>query len=160
MKDKARLMTTTPIIKIDDEIISVNPQLQFQRLLTTVERDGEADFNEIFKYELSTTPAALFSEKDGLMRKADKSKLSEAVWKFSGESASTLPDKVAYVLDGGSLMQNIQSWPKGKTFKVSAICMKIILYAITARERLWYLMVDTTSHRFIYKEQNSREERR
>ena len=100
MKDKARLMTTTPIIEIDDEIISVNPQLLFQRLLATVERDDEADFNEIFQYELSTTPAALFSEKDGLMRKADKSKLSEAVWKFSGESASTLPDKVAYVLDG------------------------------------------------------------
>ena len=49
-------MTTTPIIKIDDEIISVNPQLQFQRLLTTVERDGEADFNEIFKYRQHQQP--------------------------------------------------------------------------------------------------------
>ena len=61
------------------KLVPVDPQLLFQRLLATVIRDNDIDMQQVFQYELSTSPASLFDEKEGLMRKADKLELSAVI---------------------------------------------------------------------------------
>ena len=118
VKDKCQVMSTMNQIKIDDAVVPVDPQLLFQRLSIAVSRDPQIDLKDVFKYELSTSPAALFSDNDGLMREANKPQLAIEIWNHVSDPASVcvLPDNVAYVLDGGYLLQKIQGWTKGKTF--------------------------------------------
>ena len=106
-KDKAKIMNTSSNIKLDNEVVPVNPQLLFQRLLATVIRDNDIHMQQVFQYELSTSPASLFDEKDGLMRKADKPKLSAAIWKYV-DLQMEHPKNASFVIDGGSLLQKIQ----------------------------------------------------
>ena len=115
-KDKAKVMNTSSNIKLNNEVVPVDPQLLFQRLLATVIRNNDIDMQQVFQYELSTSPASLFGEKDGLMRKADKPKLSAAIWKYV-DLQMEHPKNASFVIDGGSLLQKIQGWPKGSTFK-------------------------------------------
>ena len=104
-------------ITIGNEVVPVDPQLLFQRLLATVIRDNDIDMQQVFQYELSTSPASLFDEKDGLMRKADKPKLSAAIWKYVDLQMGH-PKNASFVIDGEFLLQKIQGWPKGSTFKL------------------------------------------
>ena len=60
----------------------------------------------MFQYELSTSPASLFDEKDGLMRKADKPTLSAAIRKYVDLQIEH-PKNASFVIDGGSLLQKI-----------------------------------------------------
>ena len=57
-KDRAKIMNTSSNIKSDNEVVPVDPQLLFQRLLATVIRDNDIDMQQVFQYELSASPAS------------------------------------------------------------------------------------------------------
>ena len=124
-------MTRTMKVKssgtIDDAAIPVDLQLLFQRLLATVKRGNRFVHDDAFKYELSTIPASLFGV-NGLVRKADKPTLGEAIWKAAGASPNIFPANVTYVLDGGYLLERIQNWPSGETLE--DICKKYEHYVL------------------------------
>ena len=88
--------------------------------------------SEIFKYELSNYPSALF-EPSGLMRQAQKSLLADTLWNFGDCTPDADVDNPAveneletiYVMDGGSLIQKIP-WNKGSTF--IQICQSYVDY--------------------------------
>ncbi|CAG2217708.1 unnamed protein product [Mytilus edulis] len=81
------------------------------------------DVSEVFKYELSAVPAALF-EPSGLMRQAQKSTLADEIWNTgSCVFSDDLGTDVHHVIDGGSLIQRIP-WKKGATF--AEICQSYI----------------------------------
>ena len=84
MKSKSKVI-------IDDQVIPVDSQLLFQRLLTTAGGE-DSDLESALQYELSTIPASLFG-KDGLLKEAHKPQLADAIWKIS---ASGIPDGVTF----------------------------------------------------------------
>ncbi|CAC5394040.1 unnamed protein product [Mytilus coruscus] len=86
-------------IKIDGEEVIVDPQFLFQRLVAA-SNNIFPDIAEIFKFELSSTPAALF-EPSGLMRQAQKATLADALWNI-GDCAvhRKLDSELHYVIDG------------------------------------------------------------
>ena len=65
-------------IKVNGEVIAVDPQLLFQRLTAAANR-YVTDISEVFKYELSGVPSSLF-DNVGLMREPQKSALAQAIW--------------------------------------------------------------------------------
>ena len=114
-KDQAVTLSVNSSLKINDEVVNIDPQLLFQRLITVADRYDE-DISTIFKYELSTNPSSLFDD-IGMPRIAQKSHLADVMWK-QGNCGQELPipsEPVSYVIDGGSLLQTI-SWPKNGTF--------------------------------------------
>ncbi|VDH97687.1 Hypothetical predicted protein [Mytilus galloprovincialis] len=101
-------------IKIDGEEVVVDPQLLFQRLVAAA-NNIFPDISEVFKFELSSTPAALF-EPSGLMRQAQKATLGDALWNIGDCAVNRkLDSELHYVIDGGSLIQRLP-WNKGSTF--------------------------------------------
>jgi hypothetical protein len=63
-KDKAITMKNSSTIQIDDDVIHVDPQLLFQRLIKSVQGIGsDVDIETAFSYELCTYPSSLI-EKD------------------------------------------------------------------------------------------------
>ena len=61
-------------VEINKEKIHVDPMLLFSRLLALIEREEE--IREYFRFELTAFPISLFQ--NGMMRKANKSKLAKA----------------------------------------------------------------------------------
>ena len=57
-KDRAKIMNTSSNIKLDNEVVPVDPQLIFQWLLATVIRDNDINMQQVFQYELSASPAS------------------------------------------------------------------------------------------------------
>ena len=64
-------------VEINKEKIHVDPMLLFSRLLALIEREEE--IREYFRFELTAFPISLFQ--NGMMRKANKSKLAKALEK-------------------------------------------------------------------------------
>ncbi|VDI23197.1 Hypothetical predicted protein [Mytilus galloprovincialis] len=121
-KNQVTTLSSKLNIKVDNEEISVDPQLLFQRLVTTA-NTMFPDVSQVFKYELSAVPAALF-EPSGLMRQAQKSTLADEIWNTgSCVFSDDLGTDVRHVIDGGSLIQRIP-WKKGATF--AEICQLYI----------------------------------
>ena len=58
-KDQTERLTISNAMKVNEETVSIDPQLLFQRLITVADRCDE-DILTIFKYELSTYPSSLF----------------------------------------------------------------------------------------------------
>ena len=118
-------------IKVEGDDVNVNPQLLFQRLVAAA-NDLFPDMSEIFKYELSNYPSALF-EPSGLMRQTQKSLLADTLWNFGDCTPDADVDNPAveneletlYVMVGGSLIQKIP-WNKGSTF--IQICQSYVDY--------------------------------
>ncbi|CAG2240639.1 unnamed protein product [Mytilus edulis] len=111
-------------IKIDGEEVVVDPQLLFQRLVAAA-NNIFPDISEVFKFELSSTPAALF-EPSGLMRQAQKATLGDALWNIGDCAVNRkLDSELHYVIDGGSLIQRLP-WNKGSTF--GEICQQYVDY--------------------------------
>ena len=125
-KDQAVPLSDGTSVKINDDTVSIDPQLLFQRLITVADRCDE-DISTIFKYELSPNPSALF-DNTGLPRVAQKSQLADAMWKL-GDCGPDLEiqttESVSYVIDGGSLLQKIP-WQKNGTF--GTICEQYYQY--------------------------------
>ena len=100
-------------VKADDEVIKVELVLLTQRLLFWLTNMEDDELKRIFAYELSMNPQSLFDE-EGYMRLASKPQLAEKLWEFQNPY-SDIPEYIAYVLDGGYLIQRI-SFKKGNSF--------------------------------------------
>lgn len=101
-KDQLVTMGSTNAIKIGDELVNIDPQLLFQRLVTAGTRNEQLP--EIFQYELSSYPPALFDMKH-LMKSANKPALADAMWVLIPQGApQPSDDDCVFVLDGGSLL--------------------------------------------------------
>ena len=101
-------------VKVDGDVIQIDPQLLFQRLTLVVKsRDSLED---VFRFELCSYPPALFSSAQ-FLHEAHKPVLADAIWSFlPDQSIPGLPRELQYVFDGGALLQCIP-WPKGATFR-------------------------------------------
>ena len=97
------------------EVVSVDPQLLFQRLVAISSANKNFDLETLFEYELLPYPPALF-DTSSLMRSANKPKLAEALSKFQLVEVEALEEGVKYVFDGGALLQRIP-WEIKRTYK-------------------------------------------
>ena len=112
-KGMATTMKPRASIEVEGEVIPVDPQLLFQRLVILVQND-ETLLQKALAHELSSHPASLFGN-NGLMLEADKPSLGDEIWNVA-EKNVTVPDDVTYVLDGGHLLFKMK-WKKGKSFE-------------------------------------------
>lgn len=110
---------------IDGDIVSIDPQLLFQRLMLITRDMDENEVKDVFKYELSQKPSALFDEL-GFMRETNSSSLYDTLWKKVGcnTKIESLQD-FHFILNGHSLINKIP-WQKNETF--DAICLKYVKY--------------------------------
>ncbi|GFR90590.1 hypothetical protein ElyMa_002571700 [Elysia marginata] len=97
-------------------------QLLFQRLVTGA-RGAYVVNKDLFKFELSSHPSALF-DGYGLLREPDKASLADVLW-IMAKCFTMLPDlpqevgallEHQHVIDGGSLLYRL-AWPRGSTFE-------------------------------------------
>jgi len=97
------------VCKVGGDIISLDPNILFSRLVLMAERTGE--ISEYFAFELTSVPMSLF--KNGYLRKPDKPSLHR---KSVGHcNKELLPCPARYVVDGGYLLRKV-CWCKGSTF--------------------------------------------
>ena len=82
------------------------PYVTFLRLLVLIEREEE--IREYSGFELTAFPTSLFQ--NGIMRKANKSKLTKAL-KKNASSNSYQAGQSFHVLDGGALFHKIKWLP-------------------------------------------------
>ena len=82
-KDKAKIMEGgRTMVTEDNEVVPVDLDLLFQRLIATLDREIQDDasqskLSEALCHEMSTVPASLFNSTTNLMLKAKKSDLTE-----------------------------------------------------------------------------------
>ena len=101
-------------VKVDGDVIQIDPQLLFQRL--TLVAKSRDNLEDVFSFELCSYPPALFSGIQYL-REAQKPVLANAIWSLlPDQGIPGLPRELQYVLDGGAFLQRIP-WEKGATFK-------------------------------------------
>ncbi|KAK3105425.1 hypothetical protein FSP39_024991 [Pinctada imbricata] len=112
-KNKDVTLAASNSFRVDDESISVDPQLMFQRL-SSIARDTSSDLSDVFKYELSGVPSALF-DNSGLLREAQKSQLADAIWSFGDCGVDSIDSCSSFVIDGGSLLHRL-TWPQNVTY--------------------------------------------
>ena len=124
-RDMAVTMPTKSSVTIDNENVSADSHLLFQRLIT-IARHSPEEMEKAFTFELSTFLASLF-DKDGLMNDVNKPQLSHAIWKAIEEYEVRVPDGTYYIIDGGALLQRIP-WIRGQTFE--SICQTYIKYIL------------------------------
>jgi len=103
-------------VKVDGDIIQIDPLLLFQRLTTVMQSSDNLEL--AFKHELCSYPPALF-DSSLLLHETDKPALAiaDAIWKTCESSVPVdIPDNsIQYVLDGGTLLQCIP-WSHGSTY--------------------------------------------
>ena len=103
-------------LSIDNDVVVVSPQLLFQRLVTVAQtRTPQEIQNIIGKYELATFPASLF-DGSGMPLSSQKSQLARYIRTFASEAVAMTPNDARYVVDGGSLLHKINTWPQGATY--------------------------------------------
>lgn len=109
---------------IDGDIVTIDPQLLFQRLMLITRDMDEDEIRDVFQYELSQKPSALFDEL-GFMREANSTSLSDNLWKkVQCNSDNTVAlEGCHFVLNGHTLINKI-AWQKNETF--DAICLKYV----------------------------------
>ncbi|KAK6178649.1 hypothetical protein SNE40_011177 [Patella caerulea] len=86
-KDQVVTLATKAGVKVDGDMIQVDPQLMFQRLIATA-RNLNDDLTIIFKYELCSIPPALFDSCD-LPRQPNKPATYNAITQLYANYAST-----------------------------------------------------------------------
>lgn len=106
------LLKTTPVCIVDEEPVTVNTTLLFQRIVASMINDKNI-VQEALVHELAPFPMNLFDDK-GLMRESNKSEL----YKSLQPTAFVKPDpsKCNYVIDGGYLLHKV-IWRKDGTFQ-------------------------------------------
>lgn len=102
--------------KSTDQTPVIQPELLFQRYILAAE--SYENPAEVFQHELCSHPPALF-EYPGMMRKAIKPVLADAIWKQVNSIPLTPLATTYFVLDGGSLLQRLP-WPKHATYNAIA----------------------------------------
>lgn len=80
-------------IRMEDEIITINPLLIFQRMC--ISKESHKELEKFLTYEFATLPLSLFNDED--MRKCIKSSLYKAFEQYSG--VINFKDAM-YVIDG------------------------------------------------------------
>ena len=68
-----------------------------------------------FEYELTNITTTLFNS-SGLSRQAEKASPSEGIWSLSKDLDMQLPQRVHFVIDGGSLLRRL-AWQKSLTYE-------------------------------------------
>jgi len=103
------LKTVQSSVKINDEIIAINPLLLFQRISLNI--NNQKAMENYLQYELAPFPLSLFTE-NGL-RKNVKSQLYD---EFTSISAPEISISVVHVVDGGFLLHKV-IWQKNDTIE-------------------------------------------
>ena len=118
-------MASNNAIKVGHELVNIDPLVLFQRFVTA--GISNEQLPEIFQYELSSFPPALFDTKN-VMKAANKPALADAIWALMPQyvQGPSENDHV-YVVDGGSLLHQIP-WQKGSTY--DSICQKYTDYVM------------------------------
>ena len=99
-KKKHQAVTlSTSAVKVNNETIHIDPQLLFQRLITSGTRHDQLE--EIFQFELCSYHPAIF-EARYVMRPATKPALADAIWVLMPTDVVGPTGQSQYVLDGGS----------------------------------------------------------
>ena len=98
----------------EDDSISVDPKLLFQRLIVMTE-DSSVTLDEALRYELTSFPPSIFEDVN-IMRPANKSALADEVDRMYNHDKLCTPDQLPslvtrFVLDGGFLIQRL-TWQK------------------------------------------------
>ena len=103
-KDQICPLSNSNTIKVRDEVIHIDSQLLFQRLVTA----GQCSDNlaDVFQYELCSYPPALFESKY-TPREASKATLADALWKCMPGDTPMPTGNVQYILDGGALLHRV-----------------------------------------------------
>ena len=97
------LATLHSTLKIENEVVDIDPLTLFSRLISLAER--EEDATPCFEYELTNYPLSLF--KGGMMRSSNKASLRNYVT-AKGIPNVNLPTKIVQVIDGGALLYQIK----------------------------------------------------
>lgn len=109
---KNRVMSLKSVnssININDETVTINPLLLFQRLCVNI--NSKSDMENYLKFELAPIPLALFTE-NGL-RKNTKSQMFDL---FTATEDFTNLEDVTHVVDGGYLLHKVV-WQKNTTLE-------------------------------------------
>lgn len=77
--EQAVKMASINTVKIDAEVVAIEPQLLFQRLVSAAGSKYE-DKSEVFRYELSSHPSSL-SKSSIFLRQGNKALLADGIWK-------------------------------------------------------------------------------
>ena len=104
-----------PGIKIDTQIVRIDPSVLFTRCTALAQREDK-DILPYFRHEMTAVAASLF--KDFSMRKVDKSELARSIQKDLtniDEAENPLPKHSMHVVDGGWLLHHIR-WRKNSTY--------------------------------------------
>ena len=112
-KEQVVTMASQNVIKIRDEMIPLDPQLLFQRLVTAGMRQER--MGEVFTYKLCSYPPSMFENRHSLLP-ADKPALAEALWKLMPMEKPLPVGDTNFVLDGGALLHR-DPWLRISTFE-------------------------------------------
>ena len=117
-------------VVIDNETISVDPQLLFQRLAASIQIGAmDCDPKSVFSYELSTFPLSIF-ESDGLMRNAKpKTEIVTELKYHTSLSHVKLPHTTELKHEEGNHHPlHKVPWEKGRTY--DEICSSYVKYVL------------------------------
>lgn len=109
-KDQAITLACKSSVKVDGELVQVDPQLLFQRLTLA----GKSNLEDTMIHELCTFPPALF-ETRGLLNEPQKASFADAIWSFVKNKEVLVPKQARTILDGGALVHRLP-WKTGSTF--------------------------------------------
>lgn len=102
-------LSNSKTIRIKDEVMHIDPQLLFQRLVSVGMQNKTR--SEVFQYELCSYSTALFEDKF-TPRFANKASLADALWKLMPTDMVVPTTDVQYILDGGALLHTLP-WSRG-----------------------------------------------
>lgn len=100
-KNQMKTMASGTVIKANNDAVTVDPNLLFQRLTKAAEHTPNL-LEDSFRYELTNVPTSLF-DTHGLTRKANKASLADYIWSSTKQVAASIPPGAYSVIDGGSL---------------------------------------------------------
>jgi len=110
--NQAVTLDSRSTVQINDDLVQIDPQLLFQRLILTGTQTGE--LAEIFEHELCSYPPVLFEEK-GIILAPNKPVLAKAILEESPQNERGPAEDHSYVIDGGALLHRIP-WQVGETY--------------------------------------------
>ena len=111
-KEQVVPLSSINAVKLKNDIINIDPQLLFQRLVTAGIRND--NLCEVFQYELCSYPPALFENRT-TPRLANKAALSDALWQMMPRDSPAPTTDVQYILDGGALLHRLP-WSQNVTY--------------------------------------------
>ena len=117
------LATSTMGVKLRNDVVDVNPQQLFNRIICVIRSD--ADLADCFKYELSPTSASLFDNRS--MREINKASLAKIIEKYA--PCANVLTKASFVIDGRHLLHRVV-WPRRATYNevIETIGSYVCLY--------------------------------